>query len=451
MRMGQIILQNGIPHVDTLSYTMPGYPYVDHEWGMDILYALAYPMIGLFGLAASTAGIMIVALLFAISVVEDKTYIEIPLIFLGGVLINFVSVRPQVITWLGLCIVLCIASSAVRWQRWKYTLPFVFLCWANLHGGFIAGVGILGILLILKKDFKYSDISILLACILVTAINPYGVRLWQEIWAITTEGSFRWSIQEWAPAVLRPDVMLETAVMLCGMLVWNYRKRLPLVYTGLFFFWMVQGLSSQRHIPIWALFAIPVTTMALSEFSDEVAKNPISLRYFRRSYYIVYSIGIILFIWSSHLGFIKYSRASEQVFYPEQALIYLKEHPTSGNLFSQYGWGGYLDWKFPQKQVFIDGRMAGWRQGTQSIFAEYVDVETGKTPFIQIEKKYSITTVLWPIWDMSRTDMLTDTLQLLWNRQILKKKEQKPFLFQLVDQGWKPIYRDSTAVILRKF
>ena len=61
IRMGQIILKYGIPTGDSLSYTMKHFHYIDHEWGMDVIYAYLYPHIGFIGLGALTSAIIILS------------------------------------------------------------------------------------------------------------------------------------------------------------------------------------------------------------------------------------------------------------------------------------------------------------------------------------------------------------------------------------------------------
>src|SRR6266480_3296272 len=51
VRMGQVILQSGIPRTDPFSYTMPSYPFVDHEWLTNIVIAFLYSHVGMYGLA----------------------------------------------------------------------------------------------------------------------------------------------------------------------------------------------------------------------------------------------------------------------------------------------------------------------------------------------------------------------------------------------------------------
>ena len=57
--------------------------------------------------------------------------------------------------------------------------------------------------------------------------------------------------------------------------------------------------------------------------------------------------------------------------YPLGAVKYLHENPIEGNMFNEYNWGGFLIWQYPEKKVFIDGRMPSWKMGDQKIFEEF--------------------------------------------------------------------------------
>ena len=66
VRMGQIILHAGIPKTDPFSYTMPSYPFIDHEWLTNILMTILLAKTGMIGVAA------FFAFWTAISVGDDR-------------------------------------------------------------------------------------------------------------------------------------------------------------------------------------------------------------------------------------------------------------------------------------------------------------------------------------------------------------------------------------------
>ena len=46
IKTGELILKTGIPQTDLFSYTMPSYPFVDHEWLTNILLFLGFEKLG---------------------------------------------------------------------------------------------------------------------------------------------------------------------------------------------------------------------------------------------------------------------------------------------------------------------------------------------------------------------------------------------------------------------
>src|SRR3989344_8710901 len=43
IKTGQLILERGVPYQDWYSYTMPNFPWVDHEWLLDVvMYKIYY-------------------------------------------------------------------------------------------------------------------------------------------------------------------------------------------------------------------------------------------------------------------------------------------------------------------------------------------------------------------------------------------------------------------------
>ena len=48
IKTGQLILERGIPDKDWYSYTMPDFPWVNHEWLIDVLMYKIYSLFGFY-------------------------------------------------------------------------------------------------------------------------------------------------------------------------------------------------------------------------------------------------------------------------------------------------------------------------------------------------------------------------------------------------------------------
>jgi hypothetical protein len=137
----------------------------------------------------------------------------------------------------------------------------------------------------------------------------------------------------------------------------------------------------------------------------------------------------------------KYSESNQ---YPVKAISYLRKNPSTGNMISAYEWGGYLILNYPEKKVFIDGRMPSWRQDAKrhpaespDALDEFITFLTQTKPMAPLVKKYNIDTILIPK-KMIEPNKVTN------NNKIIQK-----FKSTLKKNGFEPVYTDELAIIYR--
>ncbi len=123
-------------------------------------------------------------------------------------------------------------------------------------------------------------------------------------------------------------------------------------------------------------------------------------------------------------------------------------------MFSEYGWGGYLIWKYPQKKVFMDGRMPSWRWTAPAgesnwAFKDYIRIMSeGK--FDEEFRKYDIRAVMLPRYSL--TGEIPKANAGWWAKlmRIGLDKEKADFKKKLEDGGWKKVYEDEVAMVYVK-
>lgn len=486
LKVGEIIQKAGIPKTDPFSYTMPSYHFVDHEWLTDVLLSKLYPFIGQIGLSFIFAIFVVLAIIIQIPSQQRKLSI-IPVVLALMSILGPSGVRPQVITWFFFSFLVLIVLNKEIWNKYKWFLPFFFFIWANLHGGFIMGLSLIVLVVAarmvkgLVKRKTTSDIFILLLSSIATLLNPYGISLWKEVLLSVSDGSLRWSISEWMPSVFVLDFALWVYFAFSIVMVLRYWKKVSLLELILYFGSLLTGLSSIRNMPFWIIIALPITIKTIYWFYDEVGSKKDGILRFNKAYKVFLIIVLMLSILQAVISIQASKSLNENSFYPEKAVEFLKTHKSQGQLYSQYGWGGYLIWKHPAKKVFIDGRMPSWkrdchpehsegskRDSSQArlgendkacknessyAFGEYMDVSSGKLEFKKIAGKYNIDTVLLPPPQKENKkgfiERLENRLEKLFDRPDGKKKY--PDLFtQLKKEGWKEIYKDKVSVVYRK-
>ncbi len=461
IRMGQLILSSGIPATDPFSYTMPSYPFVDHEWLTNIFLAWFMPIVGHAGLAG-------VFVLFAIGAIllqwyaiakQQRQFGLIPFFLAFAILVGFFGIRPQVISWFFFSLLLFIILDRDRFRRWRFWLPWGFLLWANLHGGFPAGIVALFIACAYRcLKGSYSAGIVFLLCMTATFITPYGWRMWWEVWMQMTDSSLRWTIAEWRSIVFVLYFSIWIFFVLSAFLVIRYRKKFTILEKLLYFAFLAEAFSSVRHVPLWVLVSLPMTTAGLSFLYKEAARIEYGAIRFMKSL-IVFFVIICFFSIADFIS-ISVSIVGEN-YYPQRAISYLRQHSPKGQVFSSYNWGGYLIWKLPERQVFIDGRMPSWRwkapKGESDYaFEEQTKISVDEASFNSVTSKYGISTILLPVEkeDKQKTmmDQFADYLDLVgksFGLEIPKGKELK--LSKAYENarraGWVIVYKDDKAVI----
>ncbi len=468
LRNGADILRFGVPRGDLYSYTMFGYPWVSHEWLTDVGLYLSSHYLGFWFLSALFAGLVVAAYLLSAAVSKARWEVVVLITFVAAlVALPIVGIRAQVITLVGLAATLYLLFAwyyqstktppqpplakgrrgGVAFHRIYWLVPLM-LIWVNLHGGFVAGLLLAGVFLALatgKTIWQYYskkkligpvltvrqliELAIVIALMVgVTFINPYTWRVYDEIIRTVFNPAVYAGISEWNPvqwANPQSQNLIIYTVWLLLLLPWTWR-RLDVVKLGLAVIFFVISLTSWRNLPFFPLIALPL----LGDMIDQLFPKGIYY-YLRNRWLVVGLVPIIIYI-----GYLRYYEILPYTYdpsawgriagYPYQAAQYIKEKQPAGKLFNEYNWGGYLIWQLPEKQVFIDGRMAVWQTPTQDIFADYLTVGKNQEATPDVLSRYDAGLAL-----------------------VFSNRTSRDY-FMAHPEEWKLLYSDKIAMIFQR-
>jgi len=469
LRAGEIYLKSGIPSKDPFTYSMSSFAWSDHAWLVTTSMGLFYKYIGKIGLAFFSTLIVFFSLhtslkridgakilkTFYISSFFNKKYWYFgSFLFLLSisVILPFSGVRAQVVSWLMIATLLTISLKENLWLRFRKFSPLYFIVWANLHGSFAAGLLMLSFIVAMRfvRKKKIDPID------LVILIISFPAGIWREVWSSITDTSLRWEIAEWMPAFFMADFSFAAFLTVSTVLIYRSKKRFKLEEISLFFLVLSQAILSRRHIPIWTIVALPMSIKALICLYDEIKKIKLAPERFNKLIIYAYIGSFVILILQIVLISKDAISLTEGNFYPDKAVNYLQENTPKGEIFSKYGWGGYLIWKLPEKKVFIDGRMPSWRwedaPGEESVAAyiDYKEVIKGEKEYNIIFEKYDIDTVLWPgPKKRGFIDIIADKIENILIK-VGRKKESFDLTKELEIDGWKVVYKDSISKIYQK-
>lgn len=459
IRLGEVITQSGLPKTEPFSYTMPSWPYRDHEWLTNVWWYWMLNHVGRVGLAT----VYTAAALGAVFIVVPSglwRFSLTPIILTLGLELGRFGIRPQVVSWFFLGFFIRVLLDGRWWRKIWWVIPVIMVLWTNLHGSFPLGVALVWLFtagsVLTRRRFLLKEVGIAVLTTVATLVHPYGWQIWQEVLLQISGPQLHATINEWLPFYSKIEFSFWVLVVLSLLLGRRYLRHMPwwlLSVAGLFF---LLSLSSVRHMPLFAISAIPLTALGLNKLWQEAGKirgGKVRARFFMR---LLLGIAGLIFTTEAMLAVWGWWNLSEENFYPVKAISYLKQIELDGELFAPFGWGGYLDWKFPEKKVFIDGRMPSFRWQappgeSNNAYAEYLLVIRGEN-MLEIFEKYHVRNVLWhaPKLPLTLSGSLADVFKTLGLHEIQKSssnQKHKDLITELERLGWLNIYQDEVAVI----
>ncbi|HAH08236.1 MAG TPA: hypothetical protein DCM05_17210 [Elusimicrobia bacterium] len=377
------------PYVDRFSYTAWGERWIDHEWLAGVVF---YGSLQLGDLGLSLLKALMVALLAA-GVVWSARLKRLSPLWPAGILLlglphlfnGLVSTgRPQLFTF-------CLLPGLLAFLEWTrqegrhralwLVLP-VGVVWANLHGGFVAGLGMVLCYALGEALRGKAWLPYLLAAgawAAGTALNPYGFEYWRYLaYALTLP---RPEITEWHHVVLwgSEDWSVKLCILAAAaaiLLAFDRarRERLswrelpwPLILALVAAFW--QSFRAVKLTPLGVLSAAccvpPLLAWALPGRLEE-DEDGWTLAVLGFAGALVWTVGNWVDMrprfqpWQVTVrdnGFPKGYRQGAGV-YPVEAVEFLEESGGCGNVLTPFNTGEFIYWRlYPRFRVSNDGRL----------------------------------------------------------------------------------------------
>ncbi len=459
LKTGEWIWQNkALPSHDPFAYTTPSlgsareHAVLTSYWITQVIFHLMHSAAGISGIVFLR--FLVFGALIYVMIKRrqgDHTlYLGLLLIFVATFLQIYVMDRPQVFSFLFFGVLLLILDRIGNGApTGYYELPILMLLWANSHGGFILGQVIIALYMVMEgvKFLKpgmlrpmapeaYKKLLLTgafgIAC---SFVNPNTYHGWAvfiempsfmtsqivEYWS-TIEYFLRFGLYGILPYWL---LLLLTAV---GILV-NIKKiditeAALLAATGYFSFTQI------RYIAFFLIAAVPAAGRL---FSGNLVLP------WARSFILFAAIFISLFFSKGELHNMKNISSGRWISdyqFPVQAAEFVSSHKLMGNMYNDFGWGGYLIWRLgPERKVFIDGRSLSETVHARSLRIDnmsntqsFADQLFMKSVFAG----YNIRYVIIPFYNTYSGDMLPLVRALLYN------------------ENWVPVFIEKNSTVFVK-
>lgn len=478
---GRYILQTGhVPSIDIFGFLTQGQVWMPFEWGWDVLTYSIFSFSGYVGISIlRTILLLAVFYIFYYLLTRFKvsnTFSVFSLIVLAFGIIDRLTPRPHLMSYLFFALLLLIICQYRYFNRGNkkvlYFIPLIFLLWANMHMGIIAG----GFLLVLyfasealstfypannstikalsKNELLHLFVVLVLSALMMLA-NPNFLQTY--IYAYDhTKMKMLETVNEWMSpfssryqdgfvsyiykillfigvlnifyAIKKKDWF--PALLYIGFAIYSVRAmRFTVDFVLLTFVFIVvsvyYSLNLLKSISIKEfLFQKPALKIGIGLFLlfliFNIPSNKLYLQYL--TYYRITGFGINSdFIPTSLFDFIKANDIQNK----------------GEKVFNHFGTGGFFVWNFEGKQNFIDSRnlnddifnkyqqILGKRQGFEQKLDEYgIDYVIYLAPdLVRDPKEMENTCISYfsksPNWKL----VFWDDKSFLWVRNVQKFKE----------------------------
>ncbi|RMD86924.1 MAG: hypothetical protein D6808_02370 [Candidatus Dadabacteria bacterium] len=364
-----------MPLHDPFSFTPKNPQWVDHEWLSGVIFyklaSLGDGALFMFGYLIAVWTLLFIYRAYRVNGGDERFPLWIFLIFVIGTSYLWQSVvRAQVFTYffLSYLIFSMLVYRRQAFRRYLALMPFITICWVNMHGGVVLGLLFLAIFvgsLVCERIRNHASPSwlfpfaILLLCLLATFVNPYGLSYWSFI----TEAILmkRPNITEWQSVSLNDLGSLYVHLFLIiGILsALIYRD---IIFYEAYVFLILGAYFGYKHARFAALPMIVVFTympVGIDWFARLVC-NVLAGWYIRLRRSAMIGIVIFTVVILVHFFWTLITLSSfrlDYTPYPVASLEWLRANREGGRVLVGFNEGSYALWRlFPKFLVSLDGR-----------------------------------------------------------------------------------------------
>jgi hypothetical protein len=456
---GRHIVETGaLPQEDPFSYTIHK-PVSDRQslilkgyWLAQIIFYEVYRTWDVSGIAVLRSLLMLLFLLFVFLNVKKQGSSDFMALMFTSLMflvaVPYSADRPQLFTFLIFSIVhYLLEDFRMTTSPRIFFVPLLLAASANMHPGYIVClllvslyVAAFGIDHFITKDRRERRgtfrtlLVIWLLSLLSSMLNPVG---WSAFSELAYMGEYTREIIEFMPTFylfahklmpLNYPYIIFLALSLLSLFRFKTIGTLGIIVLVVF---SAMSFISIRYLIFYMCVAAPIIAKAVSTFGARrvFIAPPATASAGTRLLRLVFCIAAVVLAFHSLSGLARRDLKAEFIAAaPKDAAAFLKGLPVRGNMLNDYGFGGYLIWTlYPEKKVFIDGRMLD-----AAVYNEYRAVtltrQSQAHSWEDILRDYDISYVIVP--------------------PLLHQGQIYPLVEKLYDSTeWVLIYNDHTSLI----
>jgi len=424
LAIGHHLVETGVlPRQDLFSFTARGHDWVSNYWLFEVVSAL---LVDLGGLSLYTAVWVLVYALLPVLLFRRMLRLGaglLPALVLTQlaylVLWSHALARSHILTYLFFALLLerldDYRSGRLPWQG-LWWLPLLAIVWCNVHGGFFAGLMLVGVFAAVatvravlagdRAEGRQAAVfgALLAAMLLATLVNPRGAELHTSILATLGQESVRYLLDWASPDFLTPTMpvfFFEVLVLMTVGLLALRARRVVWVEVALLVFFLHEALRSVRHMSLFAIVAAPIIAREVTPLLASVwpafdarcrriAAEQLALR--SPLLYLPAICGV--FLWLAIARVLPFPDTLDGLQLSREAATFIATHEDRfRRMFNTDDLGGSLVYRFwPRLHIFVDDRVPVY--GDEFVLKRYLPVYFGKKRWRTILSKYRVTSAV---------------------------------------------------------
>ncbi len=383
---------------DDWSFTTGGHVWVNQNWGSGVLFYVANAAFGEIGLLLAKAALLVAGATFlalacrARGVAWSLAVLTAGAAFAAGR--SYIDLRPNLLSVTLTSLLLWIISRADREPRRLWLALPVIVVWANVHGGYVFGLMLLGMWALASlpaaRDHRGENLiplaTLVGAVALAGTVNPFGMANLTH--SFTVAAALRDPrLAEWVP-LFTSDltaygtrwefclVVALVAVLALLRIIAARRATFPsasagealrsarrqLAFDGLAGLLVVaMALRARRFVPLAVLVLAPMLAAQLEWWRRRLAWTPMVR---------VLALGLLAGALVAAPPLLRRYAAENPVFRntttlqrmldsstsPAGAAAFLRDNGIRGRAYAAWEWEGFLRWSRTPVQPMIGGR-----------------------------------------------------------------------------------------------
>ena len=455
MASGRVLVEQGqIPQADPFTFAPHTSVYFDVQWLGQLAFYTAYRLLGLEGVAVFNAAVASLTFGLILRLAWQRSHnmaaATLSVLFAELTALWFLHPRAQTLAFAAFAATAVLLTAVRPRLRTLVGLGALAALWANLHGSFFIGP-VLSLLLLAgevgeallqsrwrsligQPRVRFLTLAVL-AQALGTLVNPYGLGIYSYLLKFSVDPIIRDHISEWLPTTATdfPGAEFFAAVgITIAVLVWA-RSRVALadlLVVGLF---AVLGLQAYRNIPWWGLATSPILATYLARWSMPrqlarlglvfiASRRQVRGNLLRAALMSVVLVGSLPWGKAANPWLSAEQRSLISSDYPQAAASFLATHPLGSHVFTDHGWGSYMDWwSWPRYQPMIDPAI---EIHPTDAWLDIMRLNAGHATWEEIADRYGV-----------------DVLMLRYETQtrLIEAVQRSP--------RWQPVYEDDQTII----